>query len=395
VLTRLAQDPAKLDGRGHGSMVASMAAGEAPGYAGASPTSNLIDVDVMNDSGMALTSDVIRAADWILANKDAYGIRVANFSLHSTALASIRVHPLNRAVQKLWLAGVVVVAAATNTPMVDSCPGDAAKGLGTPRVPFSPANDPFVITVGALDINGTAQIGDDSMAPWSAHGYTCEGWAKPEIAAAGRFMVGAVPANASLASEQPSKVVAPGYMQLSGTSFSAAVMSGIVAQLLARHPDWTPDDVKGALMKTARRVVNASQLAQGRGQVNSVRGFTVQTVPNPHLALNQFVGPDTAEGANGNAFNVASWYDAMKLSAAWDSAAWAEAGWADAAWNEAAWFDAAWAEAAWAEAAWADAAWADSETYEDYALADPTSNDIFLEPVDEQDLATDPDLALP
>ena len=37
----------------------------------------------MDDSGAGLTSDVIKGAEWILANKDKYNIRVANFSLHS------------------------------------------------------------------------------------------------------------------------------------------------------------------------------------------------------------------------------------------------------------------------------------------------------------------------
>jgi len=37
----------------------------------------------MNDQGMAKTSDVITACQWILDNKDKYNIRVANFSLHS------------------------------------------------------------------------------------------------------------------------------------------------------------------------------------------------------------------------------------------------------------------------------------------------------------------------
>src|SRR5205814_998396 len=54
------------DGRGHGTFVAGIAAGEAPGYAGAAPGAPLVSLDVMNDTGMAWTSDVIAAAQWIL-----------------------------------------------------------------------------------------------------------------------------------------------------------------------------------------------------------------------------------------------------------------------------------------------------------------------------------------
>src|ERR671910_453858 len=53
------------DGRGHGTFVAGIAAGSADGYAGAAPASPIVSIDVMDDHGMAMTRDVIRAADWI------------------------------------------------------------------------------------------------------------------------------------------------------------------------------------------------------------------------------------------------------------------------------------------------------------------------------------------
>ena len=127
------------DGRGHGTFVAGIAAGNASRYAGASPGSKIVSIDVMDDTGMAMTRDVIAAADWILANKDKYNIRVANFSLHSASPASVFFDPLDRAVERLWFNGVVVVAAAGNYG-IDGRPSG---------VTFAPGNDPFVITVGA------------------------------------------------------------------------------------------------------------------------------------------------------------------------------------------------------------------------------------------------------
>ena len=100
-----------------------------------------------------MTSDVIAAADWILANKGTYDIRVANFSLQSGSDASFMYDPLDQAVEKLWLSGVVVVTAAGNY---------ASNGQAS-GVPYAPANDPFVITVGAADINGTAGSTDDDF----------------------------------------------------------------------------------------------------------------------------------------------------------------------------------------------------------------------------------------
>ena len=234
---------AQGDGDGHGTFVAGIAAGGNPGYTGASPSSHILPVRVMDDNGVARTSDVIAAAQWILANKDTYNIKVANFSLHSAAKTHFYLDPLDQAVEKLWFNGVVVVAAAGN--------------YGTGGVPsgvlYSPGNDPFVITVGAVDIGSSASTADDSVAPWSAWGYTEDGFAKPELGAPGRYMIGPVPANASLKTQKPDHVISTDYMQLSGTSFAAPVVAGAAAQLLARHPNWTLDQVKGALMVTARQ----------------------------------------------------------------------------------------------------------------------------------------------
>src|SRR6185295_8766937 len=93
------------DGRGHGTFVAALAAGERPGRAGAAPRANVVSLDVMDDSGKAMTSDVIAAADWILENRDRYRIRVANFSLTGTVPSSFLFDPLDRALEKLWAAG--------------------------------------------------------------------------------------------------------------------------------------------------------------------------------------------------------------------------------------------------------------------------------------------------
>src|SRR5207249_6165582 len=133
-----------------------------------------------------------------------------------------------------WFNGVTVVAAA----------GNYGSQSGPTGVLFSPGDDPFVITVGAADIGGKSNINDDSVAPWSAWGSTIDGFAKPEIAAPGRYMVGPVPATSTLVSERPASVVGPGYIQLSGTSFAAPVVSGVAAEILARHPNFTPDQVK-------------------------------------------------------------------------------------------------------------------------------------------------------
>ena len=124
-----------------------------------------------------------------------------------------------------------------------------------------------MITVGAVDIGGDTPTGDDSNAPWSAYGYTVDGFAKPEVGAPGRYLNEWVPANTSLAAERPSAVIREG-MELSGTSFAAPVVSGMAANLLGVHPDWTPDQVKGAIMRAATAIKKAAPLSVGVGEVD-------------------------------------------------------------------------------------------------------------------------------
>jgi serine protease AprX len=337
------------DGRGHGTLVAGIAAGSASRYAGGAPTAPIVSLDVMDDNGMALTSDVIAAADWILQNKAAYNIRVANFSLQSSTPAAFAYDPLDEAVEKLWFNGVLVVAAAGNY-------GD--NGQPT-TVAYAPGNDPFIITVGASDTNATAwTTTDDFAAPWSAFGYTLDGFAKPDIGAPGRYIIGPVPSTSTMVKEHPERVTASGYMWMSGTSFAAPMVSGAAALVLAYHPNWTPDQVKGALMLTAQPT--AAGMALGVGELNAKAATQVTSPPNPNLALNQFVGSD---GVGGLAFDSASWAstaqaDASWNSASWNSASWSSASWASASWNSASWAAASWNSASWASASWNSASWA-------------------------------------
>jgi serine protease AprX len=336
------------DGRGHGTFVAGIAAGSATGYAGAAPNAKIVSLDVMDDTGTARTSDVIAACDWILANKSTYNIRVANFSLHSGAKNHFYNDPLDRAVERLWFNGVFVVAAA----------GNYGNASGPSGVLYAPGNDPFVMTVGAVDLGSSSLSSDDTAAPWSAWGYTEDGFSKPEIGAAGRYMIGPVPTSSTLVSERADHIVAPGYMELSGTSFAAPVIAGVAAQILARHPSWTPDQVKGALMVTARTLPSAVPGSLGVGGVNAYAAALRSSAPNPNLALRKYV---TSSGTGGDLrFDATGWLSAVQANASWAEASWADASWADASWSSASWADASWAEASWADASWADASWADA-----------------------------------
>jgi serine protease AprX len=371
------------DGRGHGTFVASVAAGSAPHYAGAAPTARILPIDVMDDTGTALTSDVIAACDYILQNKTALNIKVANFSLHSGARNHFYNDPLDKAVEKLWFNGVFVVAAA----------GNYGNPNGPSGVPYAPGNDPFVMTVGAYDLGGTVGIGNDAAAPWSAYGYTEDGFAKPELGAPGRYIVGAVPTSATLTTERPDHVVSPGYMELSGTSFAAPVVAGTAAQLLAAHPTWTPDQLKGVLMLSARPAPNTPKGSIGVGELNAAKAAAyAKTIPNPNASLESFMLP-------GNVFDATTWNAKVAANASWNTASWGDASWGDASWSAASWGDASWSAASWADASWADASWADA-SWADLSSEDAAEGDNSG-PASEMDAAalaaleSDPDLALP
>ena len=136
-------------------------------------------------------------------------------------------------------------------------------------------------------------------------------------------------------------------MWMSGTSFAAPVVAGAAAQILARHPDWTPDQVKGALLLTAAYLPNADWQAAGVGEVDAATAASLDfTPPNPNENLDTFVSSNPTTGQP--VFDAAAWADAVSSEAAWSSAAWSSAAWSSAAWASAAWASAAWSSAAWA-----------------------------------------------
>jgi serine protease AprX len=205
------QSTATGDDEGHGTMVAGIAAGASESYPGVASTAPIVSIRTADANGASRTSDVIAGIDWILQNQSTYNIRVANFSMAGGEASSFTNDPLDAAVEQLWFHGIVVVAAVGN--------------YGAGPVDRAPGNDPFVISVGALDTNGTADPADDFAAPWSAHGHTGDGFAKPELSAPGRWIVAPVPDASTLATTAPDRVVAPGYMWMSGTSLAAPVVS--------------------------------------------------------------------------------------------------------------------------------------------------------------------------
>jgi len=259
------------DRLGHGSHIAGLIAGNGLNrndglkgrFMGVAPEANLIDVNIADDQGATTVSDVIAGMAFVAQKKDELGIRVVNISLNSTVAEPAATDPLDAAVEVLWKNGLVVVTAAGN------------RGTAADAVQYAPANSPYAIVVGALDDQGTKRMGDDVPTAWSSRGLTQEGVAKPDVSAPGARLVSVLAPGAAYAEMCPSCVVDGAYLRLGGTSMAAAVASGAVADLLQRRPGWTPDQVKGALIETAKQNGEARQI-----KVGSAIGASGRTLAN-------------------------------------------------------------------------------------------------------------------
>ena len=177
------------------------------------------------------------------------------------------------------------------------------------------------------------------------------------------------------------------YVTDSGTSFAAPVVSGIAAQLLARFPALTPDQVKATMMARARAVPEAASGSCGVGQVNAVRAGTLpKDLANPNLALNRFV----VAGPDGPAFDAVSWTDVSWTDVSWDSVSWDSVSWSDVSWDSVSWSDVSWTDVSWSDVSWSDVSW------EDGADGEFLDGDGFeLTEPEAAAAASDPDLLTP
>jgi serine protease AprX len=286
------------DSYGHGTDVAGIIAGNGDNrgsgdplhgqYIGVAPNANLISIKVSDETGKATVLDVIYGLQFAVAHQSQFNIRVINLSLDSTTPQSYKTDPLDAAAESAWMHGIVVVAAAGN------------RGTASDAVQYSPANDPYVITVGGVDENGSANASGDTIASWSSQGTTQDGLQKPDVYAPGAHIVSVLAPNSNFASGCATCVVGNGqYIQTSGTSMAAPMISGLAADLLQIHPNWTPDQVKGDLTSSAVTENSSFQ------EPNAVKAALLW---NPPVA-DQGLTPNTlVDAPTGNInYNLSSW----------------------------------------------------------------------------------------
>ncbi len=293
----------------HGTMTSVAAAGNgrlSEGiYRGLASESNLVLVKA-SAQGRVLEENIARGIEWVIENRERYGIRVLNISLGGDEDIPHETSAVDRAAEQAVREGIVVIAAAGNN------------GLAERHTSVPPANSPSVITVGGYD-DGNSFERDDDQLYGSNYGATADGILKPEIVAHAMWVAAPIlpgtpayrlaeqlshlvsapdyqllrlvqslwpngDAPAGLLRKKPievraeldallsaNKIVAAHYQHADGTSFAAPIVSSVVAQMLEANPALPPAVVKYILVSTADRLAHAPLVRQGYGLVNARR----------------------------------------------------------------------------------------------------------------------------
>ena len=312
---------------GHGTLVAGIVGGSGTAsngqYIGIAPEVTLLNLRVNDATGAAATSDIMNAILWVVNNQSTYDIRVLNLSLMSSVAESYTTSALDAAVEYAWLKGIAVVVAAGN--------------LGPNSALYAPANDPYVITVGATDDAGTVTTTDDTLAAFSSYGVTQDGFAKPDLVAPGRRIVSTAAAGSAIATTYPLNMVGTQYMMVSGTSMAAPQVSGIAALYLEAHPGIRPGQLKGVLKTTAHGFGwwGIVPVGAGAGYADPVAAINYNgtignldggLVPNNYLKVMYMAANNLPAGT------VVSWG-----SVSWGSVSWGSVSWGSVNWNCVTW----------------------------------------------------------
>jgi len=291
----------------HGMMTSSVACGDGTlsggFYRGLASAARLVLVKV-GHARRIVHDDIRRGLDWVVRHRRQYGIRVVNVSCGGDYEASYLHDRLSASVERATREGLVVCCAV----------GNRGHEPGHPVLP--PASAPSAITVGGLDDQNRLAFAGFRMYH-SSYGPTIDGLQKPELIAPGIFIAAPVlPGTptasrlqllarlaqapdgelATLIGEQPGidpeldaarhhtgpglrallrkrlrdeNVVNGHYKHVDGTSFASPIVASLVAQMLEANPCLTPQDVKGILVRTARRIPGAEVERQGFGVVDA------------------------------------------------------------------------------------------------------------------------------
>ncbi|MFD6973213.1 S8 family serine peptidase [Streptomyces sp. NPDC059949] len=239
------------DRQGHGTHTISTVGGSGAESGGAkkgvAPGAELLSGKVLDDGGYGLDSWIIAGMEWAVASK----ADVVSMSLGDPSQTACD-DPLAAAAEQLSRQGPLFVIAA----------GNSGPGNNTVSSPGCAAS---VLTVGAVDR-------DDTTAGFSSRGPAgLRHTLKPEIAAPG--------VGISAAAAGGRGVYA--YQGMSGTSMATPHVAGAAALVKQRHPDWTSQQIKAALVGSAQTRIpgDVRETGGGRLDVKAALDTTVTGAP--------------------------------------------------------------------------------------------------------------------
>jgi serine protease AprX len=345
---------------GHGTHVAGLVAGDGTRsgglYTGVAPNANIIDVRVIDANGSSNVSIILRGLQWVLANRTTYNIKVVNMSLGATPSGSYKSDLMATAAEILNFAGVNVVVSAGNT-------GPFAGTITTP------ATDPYVITVGALDDNATPLLADDLMATFSSRGRTLfDKLSKPDLVAPGRKMVSLRSPGSELDALFPDRQVtvlgsaSADYYKLSGTSMAAPVVAGTIALMYERYPNLTPAQVKRRLKSTVTPLAFGTTFDRGAGLVNAYRAVATTDTGRELSAdrVSDAFAKDLRKFIQGQRF---VWRDLSynggvdSGGVSWEGVTWENVRWDAVTWENVTWEGFTWEGVTWEGVTWETVTW--------------------------------------
>ena len=215
------------DDNGHGTHVAGIIAGNGSmdtRYSGIAPKANLLPIKVLDKNGNGNTKNVIDAISWLMEHKKHYTVRLLNISVGMLKNAGeMEKRALLKAVDDAWDAGIMVITAAGNN-------GPKENSVTIPGISRK------VLTVGCMDdekgSNGTYKEGYSGIGPTDC----CI--MKPEILAPGTNV-------------KSCNCDGVGYIEKSGTSMAAPVVTGTLALAFEQFPYLKPSEMKLRLYESA------------------------------------------------------------------------------------------------------------------------------------------------
>lgn len=191
----------KDDHYGHGTHVSGIIGGTGKDsscsscdvkFLGLAPNVRFVNLKALDNNGRGTDSTVINAINRAIQLKSTYNIRIMNLSLGRPVFESYTQDPLCQAVEAAWKAGIFVVVAAGNDGR------DNSAGTNGYATITAPGNDPYVITAGAMNTNGTPTRYDDVIATYSSKGPTLiDHIVKPDLVAPGNRVSSIIAGNLS------------------------------------------------------------------------------------------------------------------------------------------------------------------------------------------------------